>query len=88
MVGVLLGYRMFVLCLCILLNLVISGLLDKIIRVWRRNDDGFYFCVFVMIGYIGFVKLFCVVLVLGLGVMVYSGSMDGDVCVWWVLENE
>lgn len=86
--GILLGYWMFVLCLSILMNIVISGLVDKIIWVWKRNNNGYYFCVFVMVGYIGFVKFFCVMLDVEWGVLVYSGSLDGDICVWWVLEDD
>lgn len=87
-VGALPGHRMSVLCLCTLSNLVISGSSDKTIRVWRRNDDGLHSCVSVMTGHTGPVKSLCAVPALGSGVMVYSGSMDGDVRVWWVPENE
>lgn len=71
-----------------MLNFVIIGLVDMIVRVWRCDVEDVYICLFVMVGYMGFVKLFCVFLDMVMGVLVYSGSMDGDICVWWLLEDE
>lgn len=90
-VGVLRGYMKVIMCLVVVFDLVLSGLVDKSLRVWRRGlleKDG-YFCLVVLEGYIKFVKCL-VVLVFGFGLdfnfdyfcMVYSGSFDFFVKVW------
>lgn len=87
-VGTLLGHRMSVLCLSTLTNIVISGSADKTIRVWKRNNNGHHSCVSVMVGHTGPVKSLCAMPDAEWGVLVYSGSLDGDIRVWWVPEDD
>lgn len=87
-VGTLPGHRMSILCLSTLSNLLISGSADKTIRVWKRNDDGLHTCVSVMVGHTGPVKSLCAMPDAGWGVLVYSGSSDGDIRVWWIPDDE
>ncbi|KAG0605464.1 hypothetical protein M758_9G061600 [Ceratodon purpureus] len=87
-VAALRGHRHSVLCVATLSNLVISGSADKTVRVWRRGGDGVHVSVSVMVGHTGPVKSFCGMLDMAMGAMVYSGSMDGDIRVWWIPEDE
>jgi WD40 repeat protein len=87
-VATLRGHRHAVLCVVTLPNLVISGSADKTVRVWRRGGDGVHSAVSVMVGHAGPVKSLCAVLDMAMGALVYSGSMDGDVRVWWIPEDE
>lgn len=87
--GFLRGHRLSVLCLRAFGDsLVVSGSADKMIRVWRRGDDGVHSCVAVMAGHSGPVKSLWVVSDMAMGVMVYSGSMDSDVRIWWLPEDD
>lgn len=88
-VGALRGHRLSVLCLRTFGdNLVVTGSADKTVRVWRRNADGSHSCVSVMAGHTGPVKSLSVVSDMAMGFLVYSGSMDGDIRVWWLPEDE
>lgn len=88
-VGMLRGHRLSVLCVRAFGNaLVASGAADKSVRVWRRGDDGAHCCVAVMAGHSGPVKSLWVASDMASGVMVYSGSMDGDVRIWWLPEDD
>ena len=87
--GFLRGHRLSVLCLRAFGDsLVVSGSADKMIRVWRRGEDGVHSCVAVMAGHSGPVKSLWVVSDMAMGVMVYSGSMDSDVRIWWLPEDD
>ncbi|XP_024373100.1 protein JINGUBANG [Physcomitrium patens] len=85
-VAMLRGHRLAVLCLATVANLLVSGSADKTIRVWKRNADGLsHQCLSVLHGHTGPVKCLAAMLdsAMGTGLMVYSGSMDRSVRVWW-----
>ena len=86
--GALRGHRLAVLCVVTLSNLVISGSGDKTVRVWKRSGDGAHNLVSVMVGHAGPVKSLCGVLDTAMGTLINSGSMDGDIRVWWIPEDE
>lgn len=89
-VAALRGHRLSILCLRTFGdNLVVTGSADKTVRVWKRSADGdYYSCVSVMVGHTGPVKSLSVVSDMAMGFLVYSGSMDGDIRVWWLPEDE
>ncbi|KAG0618051.1 hypothetical protein M758_4G035200 [Ceratodon purpureus] len=85
--GTLRGHRLAVLCLTSVSNLLVSGSADKTIRVWRRNpgEELNHQCLAVLQGHSRPVKcLAAVIEPLGEAMMVYSGSMDRSVRVWWL----
>jgi len=88
-VGALRGHRLSILCLkTVGENVVVTGSADKTVRVWKRNADGYHSCVSVMTGHTGPVKSLSVVSDMAMGFLVYSGSMDGDIRVWWLPEDD
>lgn len=99
--GLLKGHCLAVLCLSTIADLLISGSADKTVRVWRRSrgKDALHSCVSVMQGHKGPVKSLCTsncssssssvsAATTRMGFLVYSGSMDCDVRVWWVPEQD
>lgn len=84
--GLLKGHCLAVLCLSTIADLLISGSADKTIRIWRRGaTDGLHSCVSLLQGHKGPVKSLCTSAdTTRMGFMVYSGSMDCDVRVWWI----
>jgi WD40 repeat protein len=100
--GLLKGHCLAVLCLSTIADLLISGSADKTIRVWRRSrgKDTLHSCISVMQGHKGPVKSLCTsncsssssssvsAATTRMGFLVYSGSMDCDVRVWWVPEQD
>lgn len=87
-VGLLRGHRQAVLCLATIFNLVVGGSADKTVRVWKQNRNGLHTSLSVMVGHTGPVKSLCISTDMAMGVLVYSGSMDHDVRVWWIPEDE
>jgi WD40 repeat protein len=100
--GLLKGHCLAVLCLSTIADLLISGSADKTIRVWRRSrgKDTLHSCISVMQGHKGPIKSLCTsncssssnssvsAATTRMGFLVYSGSMDCDVRVWWVPEQD
>lgn len=86
-VATLRGHHLAVLCLASVSNhVLVSGAADKTIRVWKRGPDAMHsLCISVLRGHSRPVKCLAAAMEpLGGGVMVYSGSMDRSVRVWWV----
>ncbi|KAG2594171.1 protein JINGUBANG-like [Panicum virgatum] len=79
------AHDMAVLCLCIARDLVCTGSADKTIGLWRRQSSGELAKVGAIGGHEGPVKClqasWCRV---SNGCMVYSGSLDKSIRVWWV----
>ncbi|PUZ53039.1 hypothetical protein GQ55_5G021200 [Panicum hallii var. hallii] len=79
------AHDMAVLCLCIARDLVCTGSADKTIGLWRRQSSGELTKVGAIGGHDGPVKClqasWCRV---SNGCMVYSGSLDKSIRVWWV----
>jgi WD40 repeat protein len=79
------AHDMAVLCLCIARDLVCTGSADKTIGLWRRQSSGELAKVGAIGGHDGPVKClqasWCRV---SNGCMVYSGSLDKSIRVWWV----
>ncbi|XP_008674551.3 protein JINGUBANG [Zea mays] len=74
-----------VLCLCVARDLLCTGSADKTIGLWRRQSAGELAKVGVVRGHEGPVK--CIQASwcrLTNGCMVYSGSLDKTIRVWWV----
>jgi WD40 repeat protein len=79
------AHDMAVLCLCVVRDLLCTGSTDKSIGLWRRQSGGELAKVGVMGGHEGPVK--CIQASwcrLSNGCMVYSGSLDKTIRVWWV----
>ncbi|CAL4959486.1 unnamed protein product [Urochloa decumbens] len=79
------AHDMAVLCLCVVRDMVCTGSADKTIGLWRRQSGGELAKVGAMGGHEGPVKClqasWCRV---SNGCMVYSGSLDKTIRVWWV----
>lgn len=84
--GYLRGHSHTVLSLAAVDTMVISGSADTSIRVWRRSTDGlaYHQCVAVLSGHIAPVKGVAAKVEDDHGCLVYSGSLDGSVKLWWV----
>lgn len=83
-VGVLRGHRQAVLCMCAVGDIVCTGSADRSIRVWRRSETG-HSLVTVLEGHRGPVRSVCASMeAVELGLMIYSGSIDRSVKVWWL----
>lgn len=84
--GYLRGHSHAVMCLAAVDNMVISGSADTSIRVWRRSSDGLalHRCMAVLSGHIAPVKGVAAKVEDDHGCLVYSGSLDGSVKLWWV----
>ncbi|CAD6249759.1 unnamed protein product [Miscanthus lutarioriparius] len=79
------AHDMAVLCLCIVRDLLYTGSADKTIGLWRRQSGDELAKVGVIGGHEGPVK--CIQASwcrLSNGCMVYSGSLDKTIRVWWV----
>lgn len=68
-------------------HVVCSGSADKTIRLWRRVSPTSlrHACVAVLSGHRGPVKSLALRDVEQVGTYLYSGGMDGDIRVWWLL---
>lgn len=89
--GILRGHRLAVLCLATVKNLLFSGSADKTIQIWRRDSiGGFHSWLAVLQGHSGPVKSIAATIDVSIsnGILVYSGSMDRSVKVWWVEDND
>ncbi|KAK8454437.1 hypothetical protein SEVIR_5G456200v4 [Setaria viridis] len=79
------AHDMAVLCICIVRDLVCTGSADKTIGLWGRQSSGELAKVGTIGGHEGPVKClqasWCRV---SNGCMVYSGSLDKSIRVWWV----
>lgn len=79
------AHDMAVLCICIVRDLVCTGSADKTIGLWGRQSSGELARVGTIGGHEGPVKClqasWCRV---SNGCMVYSGSLDKSIRVWWV----
>lgn len=74
-----------VLCLCTVGELLCSGSADKTIRVWKRDRRGFsHSVVAVLQGHLGPVKCIAASADVASGFLIYSGSIDQSIKVWWV----
>lgn len=84
--GYLRGHSHAVLCLSSVEKLVVSGSADTSIRVWSRSSEGMaaHTCIATLSGHIGPVKGVVANLSDDDGCLVYSGSLDGSVKLWWV----
>ncbi|XP_019465083.1 PREDICTED: myosin heavy chain kinase C-like [Lupinus angustifolius] len=75
-----------VLCMCLMGEFLCSGSADKNIGIWKREDFGKLCKIGVLSGHAGPVK--CLQASssnrIGDGFMLYSGSLDRSVRVWWV----
>lgn len=79
------AHQMAVLCMCLVGDYLCSGSADKSIGIWRRDGCGGIFRVGVIRGHEGPVK--CLQASgnsVGGGFMLYSGSLDKSLRVWWV----
>jgi WD40 repeat protein len=80
-----------VLCLATIKNILFDGLADKTIHIWRWGDiNGSHSWLAVLQGHSGPVKSIVVVIDISIsgGFLVYNGSMDGTVKVWWIEDND
>ncbi|PIN16891.1 WD40 repeat-containing protein [Handroanthus impetiginosus] len=79
------AHKMAVLCMCVMGDFLCSGSADKSICVWKRGVNGELFRHMVIKGHEGPVKcLQGLKMRVGGGFMLYSGSLDKSVRVWWV----
>lgn len=79
------AHKMAVLCMSEMGEMLCSGSADKSICVWRREREGGLVKQMVMKGHEGPVKcLQASPMRVGGGFMVYSGSLDRSMRVWWV----
>lgn len=79
------AHEMAVLCMCLVGEFLCSGSADKSIGIWKREAFGKICKVGVIIGHEGPVK--CLQASsnrIGGGFLLYSGSLDRSVRVWWV----
>ena len=79
------AHEIAVLCMCLMGELLCSGSADKSIGIWRREAFGKLCKVGVISGHEGPVK--CLQASsnrIGGGFLLYSGSLDRSVRVWWV----
>ncbi|XP_019185952.1 PREDICTED: protein will die slowly-like [Ipomoea nil] len=79
------AHEMAVLSLCVMGEFLCSGSADKSIRVWKKGMNGGLVNVGVINGHEGAVRcLQASPVSVGGGFMVYSGSLDRSLRVWWV----
>ncbi|KAJ4971068.1 hypothetical protein NE237_004167 [Protea cynaroides] len=83
------AHEMAVLCLCSVGEYVCSGSADKTIGIWKREVGGRVYSVGVIRGHEGPVKcLQASSHSVGGGFLLYSGSLDKSLRVWWVPKEE
>ncbi|KAL0464486.1 UNVERIFIED_CONTAM: protein JINGUBANG [Sesamum latifolium] len=79
------AHKMAVLCMCLMGEYLCSGSADRSICVWKREINGGLFRHMVIKGHEGPVKCLQASPVrVGGGFMLYSGSLDKSLRVWWV----
>lgn len=79
------AHEMAVLCMCLMGEFLCSGSADKSIGIWKREAFGKLCKVGVIDGHEGPVKcLQASSNIIGGGFLLYSGSLDRSVRVWWV----
>ncbi|XP_059649168.1 protein JINGUBANG [Cornus florida] len=79
------AHEMAVLCVCLMGEFLCSGSADKSIGIWKREVNGGLFRVGVIRGHEGPVKcLQASPSSVGGGCLLYSGSLDKSLRVWWV----
>ncbi|KAK4414516.1 protein JINGUBANG [Sesamum alatum] len=79
------AHNMAVLCMCLMGEYLCSGSADRSICVWKREINGGLFKHMVIKGHDGPVKCLQASPVrVGGGFMLYSGSLDKSLRVWWV----
>lgn len=79
------AHEMAVLCMAVMGEFLCSGSADKSICVWKREMNGGLFKHMVIKGHEGPVKCLQVSpMRVGGGFMLYSGSLDRSLRVWWV----
>lgn len=79
------AHKMALLCMCLMGEFLCSGSADKSICIWKREINGALFRHMVIKGHEGPVKcLQASPLRVGGGCMLYSGSLDKSLRVWWV----
>ncbi|CAK9165526.1 unnamed protein product [Ilex paraguariensis] len=79
------AHQMAVLCICLMGEFLCSGSADKSINIWKREINGGLWRVGVIRGHEGPVKcLQASPNSVGGGFMLYSGSLDRSLRVWWV----
>ncbi|PNX78634.1 myosin heavy chain kinase B-like protein [Trifolium pratense] len=80
------AHEMAVLCMCLMSDYLCTGSADKSIGIWKRESFGKICKVGVIIGHEGPVKCLQGSLSnrIGDGFLLYSGSLDRSVRVWWV----
>ncbi|XP_023551254.1 protein JINGUBANG isoform X3 [Cucurbita pepo subsp. pepo] len=79
------AHKMAVLCVCLMGEFLCSGSADKSIGIWRREAFGRLCKVGVINGHDGPIK--CLQVApngVGEGFLLYSGSLDRSLRVWWV----
>lgn len=79
------GHEMAVLCVCLMGEILCSGSADKSIGIWRREAFGKLCKIGVINGHEGPIK--CLQAApngVGDGFLLYSGSLDKSLRVWWV----
>ncbi|CAN6464210.1 unnamed protein product [Victoria cruziana] len=86
-VGALRGHRRAVLCLAVASGFLVSGSADRTVRIWRRGIDSQYSSISVLEGHERPVKSLAAVSApkpASGSLLIYSGSLDGEVKAWWV----
>ncbi|CAN1137350.1 Protein JINGUBANG [Linum perenne] len=83
-IGALRGHKKAVLCLINVGDLLVSGSADRTVRIWTRGGGGKYCCLAVMEGHKAAVKSLAGDVDENGVVLVYSGSLDGEIKVWRV----
>ncbi|KAL2478361.1 Transducin/WD40 repeat-like superfamily protein [Forsythia ovata] len=79
------AHKMAVLCMCLMGEFLCSGSADKSISIWKREINGSLFRTMIIKGHEGPVKcLQASSTRVGGGFMLYSGSLDKSLRVWWV----
>ncbi|KAI5681783.1 hypothetical protein M9H77_03011 [Catharanthus roseus] len=79
------AHEMAVLCMCSIGEFLCSGSADKSIRIWKREINGGLFRIGIIKGHDGPIKcLQASPRFVGGGFMLYSGSLDKTLRVWWV----
>ncbi|XP_075521351.1 protein JINGUBANG, partial [Primulina tabacum] len=79
------AHKMAVLCMCLMGDYLCSGSADRTISIWKREMNGMLSRHMVIQGHEGPIKcLQASPTRVGCGFMLYSGSLDKSVRVWWI----